>query len=586
MAQLNDTMVQGSLRVTGKIYGTGNAIRVEDANLAIPPLGVGDSVGSTGDFFMSSGSGKNLPNTVDNFDIHTTVTHYASTTYRLSQIATPTSESNPARIYERGASSSDGVTWTFGNWETMLVSSDLYSIRIPANADLNNYNTDNRIYQCKATNSSSVSNRPSGASGAFELEVIRGTGDTCVQIYYSRDDVSFNYIRKYTGSQKWTAWVKLIDSTDGVTQTYFALANESAFDDVKAAYTAGKRIVGALGGTTSSDNLFRQETPLAFVVFTDNEPTAFTFLFENASPRTASGEGRGSTARWTVSSSGWAISTDNVDYAVTAGTADTAGTLSATLQIAKGGTGATSATAAEYNLLTKTTTKLSAAPAGTDRILFAVGSPSASNGRIGGYRTVDNVADYTLSKVDHYRQNEGISYYQRLCYAKTTGNPGSKGNVHLYDGTNWHNLCNLSSSAGTVRIAGLTSSPATATSNYTKMDIVTGLTLARNGYMGMLYGYVAPKYTTGAQLPTASSDTATSYTKSGKTMAHCSQLKIDGFDTEAVGSGHAVFTGSSILHIALLSGTLTFAIEGDFSVFTSGAQYFFSIPVSFGNLKA
>ena len=93
-----------------------NAIRVEDANLAIPPLGDGDSVGSTGDFFISSGSGKNLPNTVDNFDIHTTVTHYTSTTYRLSQIATPTSSSNPAGIYERGASSFDGVTWTFGNW--------------------------------------------------------------------------------------------------------------------------------------------------------------------------------------------------------------------------------------------------------------------------------------------------------------------------------------------------------------------------------------------------------------------------------------------------------------------------------------
>ena len=116
MAQLNDTMVQGDLRVTGKIYGTGNAIRVEDANLAIPPLGVGDYVGSTGDFFIGSGSGKNLPDNVNNFNIHTTVTHYNGTTYRLSQIATPTSASNPTGIYERGASSSDGVTWTFGSW--------------------------------------------------------------------------------------------------------------------------------------------------------------------------------------------------------------------------------------------------------------------------------------------------------------------------------------------------------------------------------------------------------------------------------------------------------------------------------------
>ena len=240
MAQLNDTMVQGDLRVTGKIYGTGNAIRVEDANLAIPPLGVGDSVGSTGDFFISSGSGKNLPNTVDNFDIHTTVTHYASTTYRLSQIATPTSSSNPAGIYERGASSSDGVTWTFGDWAG-ATNGTYSSVKIPANANLNNYNTDNRIYQCNATNAPSVSNRPSGASGAFELEVILGTGNTCVQIYYSRDDVSFNYIRKYTGDNKWTAWNRISLASDA-NGAYFATYGSTSHADVLAANQAGKAV--------------------------------------------------------------------------------------------------------------------------------------------------------------------------------------------------------------------------------------------------------------------------------------------------------------------------------------------------------
>lgn len=77
---------------------------------------------------------------------------------------------------------------------------------ISANADLNDLNTANRNYLCNATNASTVSNRPSGASGAFELEVIRGTGATCVQVYYSRDDVNFNYIRKRTGNDTWTAW--------------------------------------------------------------------------------------------------------------------------------------------------------------------------------------------------------------------------------------------------------------------------------------------------------------------------------------------------------------------------------------------
>ena len=80
MANLIDTSVNGDLRVTGKIYGTGNATLAEDANLAIPPLGVGDSVGSAGDFFIYYGSGKNLPDNVNNFNIHTTVTHYNGTT--------------------------------------------------------------------------------------------------------------------------------------------------------------------------------------------------------------------------------------------------------------------------------------------------------------------------------------------------------------------------------------------------------------------------------------------------------------------------------------------------------------------------
>ena len=116
MAQLNDTMVQGDLRTTGAIYGTFAAVNVDNANLAIPMLTLGDNVGSTGDFFIGSGSGKNLPNTSDNFNIHTTVTHFTGTTYRLSQIATPTSSTQPTGIYERCGISSDGVSWTFSSW--------------------------------------------------------------------------------------------------------------------------------------------------------------------------------------------------------------------------------------------------------------------------------------------------------------------------------------------------------------------------------------------------------------------------------------------------------------------------------------
>ena len=108
-----------------------------------------------------------------------------------------------------GTSDVESGTYTIdinGNANSAKIASATSSGTISAGNDLNNYNTANRNYLCNATNASSVSNKPSGASGAFELEVIRGTGSTCVQVYYSRDDVSFNYIRKYTGSNAWTAW--------------------------------------------------------------------------------------------------------------------------------------------------------------------------------------------------------------------------------------------------------------------------------------------------------------------------------------------------------------------------------------------
>lgn len=82
---------------------------------------------------------------------------------------------------------------------------------ILGDSDLNSFNVANRNYLCNATNAATVSNKPTGASGAFELEVIRGTGSSCVQVYYARDDVNFNYIRKRTGLNDgtWTSWVKM-----------------------------------------------------------------------------------------------------------------------------------------------------------------------------------------------------------------------------------------------------------------------------------------------------------------------------------------------------------------------------------------
>lgn len=471
---------------------------------------------------------------------------------------------------------------------------------------------------------------------------------------------------------------------DGMAEDFFALVTQSTFEDVKTAYNAGKRIVGVIGGTASGGNTFRQETPLAFVVFKNNEPFSFVFLFENAKPKTASGEGLGSTNRWTLSSSGWTTSTDNVDYAEAAGTANTSqtanklstvdtapkkgssnmvtsdglwndtpspiayyfdGDINSIFGVYNGSKRADEVVVRQGKIFRLTTSWLKNFSGRTFKIHNANSSNlvltaqveaglklTITNESSSSLQTVDNTSGtstietkdpimsllpgetlrlyviYTSGTThvalfivgsgrwsvfsppyDRYRRAEGISWSQRLCYAKTEGSPSSKGNVHLYDGKNWHNLCNLSASAGTVRIAGMdpdqtSSNPSTTPAG--NMDIVTVLTLTRNGYMGMLYGYVAPKQSIALRLPTASSDTATSYYQSGKTLANCSELMIDGFDTDAVGAGHAVFTGSSLLHITLLSGTLTFAIDGDFSVFTEGASYFFSIPISFGNLTA
>ena len=478
---------------------------------------------------------------------------------------------------------------------------------------------------------------------------------------------------------------EFVFSDSSKAEDFFAMVTQTTFEDVKAAYNAGKRIVGVLGGTTSGGNPFRQETPLAFVVFRDNEPFSFVFLFENAKPKTESGDGLGSTNKWTLSSSGWATSTDNVDYAETAGTANTAQTAAKLSTVDTAPKKGSSNMVTSGGLWDDTPSPIAYYFAGDSTSIFGIynGSRRAdevvvreskkfrlttswfknfsgrtfkihnakssnlnltaqveagmkltiTNESSSSLQTVDNTSgtstietkDPIMSLLpgetlrlyviyssgttnvalfiigsgrwsvfsppyDRYRRVESISWSQRLCFAKTTGSPGSKGNVHLYDGKNWHNLCNITRDPGTVRIAGLdsgrtSSNPATNDDFDGYMNIVTGLTLTRNGYMGMLYGYVAPKQTIAFRLPTASSDTATSYTQSGKTLANCSELRIDGFDTDAVGAGHAVFTSSYLLHITLLSGTLTFAIAGDFSVFTTGASYFFSIPLSFGNLK-
>lgn len=130
-----------------------------------------------------------------------------------------------------------------GNAATATTATSTSSGPIPANADLNSYNVANRTYLCSAANATTVTNKPAGTSDAFELEVIRGTGSTCVQIYYSRDDVNFNYIRKRTGNDTWTSWVKMVNSSD---------LNKSAGDLEHPCYVSGGKPVQCYGVSTYS----------------------------------------------------------------------------------------------------------------------------------------------------------------------------------------------------------------------------------------------------------------------------------------------------------------------------------------------
>ena len=126
--------------------------------------------------------------------------------------------------YPIGISGNAATATTATTATSATTASATSSGAIQGGDDLNSYNVANRTYLCSSANATTVSNKPSGASGAFELEVIRGTGNTCVQVYYSRDNVNFNYIRKRTGLNDgaWTDWVKLIDSSDVISPNYSA----------------------------------------------------------------------------------------------------------------------------------------------------------------------------------------------------------------------------------------------------------------------------------------------------------------------------------------------------------------------------
>lgn len=83
---------------------------------------------------------------------------------------------------------------------------------------------------------------------------------------------------------------------------------------------------------------------------------------------------------------------------------------SGTLPISKGGTGATTALAAEYALHTKTNTHLTADLADDFRIAFLATAPSASNGVFAGYRKASQFWAYIQGKISSVLGLTSTSY--------------------------------------------------------------------------------------------------------------------------------------------------------------------------------
>lgn len=100
-----------------------------------------------------------------------------------------------------------------------------------------------------------------------------------------------------------------------------------------------------------------------------------------------------------------------------------------TLPVTKGGTGKTTVTAAEYNLLSKMGTDLSAnAIADNYRFVFATTSPSETNGRLAGYRTATAVWSWVKDKISSVLDLTETSYGGNAATA-TKATQDSDGNV-------------------------------------------------------------------------------------------------------------------------------------------------------------
>lgn len=118
--------------------------------------------------------------------------------------------------------------------------------------DLDNYTSGGKRYFCNAGNSGNVSNKPSGVTGAFALDIIAHSGGI-TQLLYNRDS-NYSYIRCCnTGvtPNTWTAWDRFSLASD-VNGAYFATYGSTSHADVLAAIQAGKAVF-CKSGTGTED---------------------------------------------------------------------------------------------------------------------------------------------------------------------------------------------------------------------------------------------------------------------------------------------------------------------------------------------
>ena len=184
-----------------------------------------------------------------------TKTDSVATAYPLLMAGSvdPSGDATTAR-YDSGVTltpSTNTITANIsGNAATATTASTLSASSITS-GDLNDYRSGGNRYFCNAGNSDNVSNKPSGVTGAFALDVIAHSGGI-TQLLYSRDS-NYSYIRCYTGTSTWTAWDRFSLASDVNGVSLVVNYGENNYTEINTAINNGRVVV--LKKTNSTEDI-------------------------------------------------------------------------------------------------------------------------------------------------------------------------------------------------------------------------------------------------------------------------------------------------------------------------------------------